>query len=412
MKPLCTNYKQATGESPVIRKFLNKLFIDRFRYRRQVAWQALKDAFFELVLTSCLPNKIQKQNRLLLIRLDAIGDYILFRNFIETLKKSAKYANYSVTLCGNILWRDLAEALDTNFIDRFIWIERSRFRTSLFYRFAILREIRRSGFSVALHSVFSRDFYWGDQIIRHSEAEVRIGFDGDCANMQARQKIKSAAYYTDLIRDTVPHRFEFDRNRFFFETCSQSIADVKKPNVTVEKKAEFKNSIVIFPGASQAWKQWPIAAYAEICNLLLKKTKSELLICGAASDIELAKHIVGVSTEPPRIKNLAGKTSLLELAQILSSCKLLVSNDTSAVHIAAAVSAKAIVAISAGNHYGRFLPYPRFAGLRMVCVFPDSIEKMPEKQRIGLYHENSLGTTITTIEVKSVLNAIRRCGIK
>ena len=48
------------------------------------------------------PSKIIKPKSLLLIRLDAIGDYILFRNFIEELKKDEKYKHYSITLLGNI----------------------------------------------------------------------------------------------------------------------------------------------------------------------------------------------------------------------------------------------------------------------------------------------------------------------
>ena len=412
MKPPSTNRESAASRCALIRRFFHKLLFDRFRYRRQLVWQALQDIFFELLFTPRLPKVHQKRGCLLLVRLDAIGDYILFRNFIEVLKNSEKYAQYSITLCGNILWRDLAEALDSEFVDHFIWVDRGRFRNSLFYRFDILRQIRRSGFSVAIHPVFSRDFYWGDQIIRHSQANLRIGFNGDCTNMQTRQKIESDKYYTNLIRDEVTYQFEFERNKVLFEACLKSSIRMFKPKIALQKKHEFKNSIVIFPGASQVWKQWPATAYAETCSFLLKKTQSEFLICGSPADKELAEHIRTLNSQWNRIKNFAGKTSLLELAQILASCRLLISNDTSAVHIAAAVGTKAIVAISAGNHYGRFLPYPHVADQRMACVFPYPIQKMPEKERLRLYYNSGIGTSIKTIEVERVVAAIRHCGIK
>lgn len=74
-----------------------------------------------------ISNEI-KPNYLLLIRLDAIGDYVFFRNFIELLKKSKKY---NITLIGNSVWKNLAVGLDGEFIDSFIWFDRNRFNKDL-----------------------------------------------------------------------------------------------------------------------------------------------------------------------------------------------------------------------------------------------------------------------------------------
>lgn len=53
---------------------------------------------------------------------------------------------------------------------------------------------------------------------------------------------------------------------------------------------------------------------------------------------------------------------------MLSNAVMLLSNDTSAIHIAAAVGTKTIC-ITKGVHFGRFVPYPHelFSGLRCVC---------------------------------------------
>lgn len=58
------------------------------------------------------PSKEIQPKSLLLIRLDAICDYVLFRNYIELLKTSEKYKDYSITLLGNIAWKNLCEELD------------------------------------------------------------------------------------------------------------------------------------------------------------------------------------------------------------------------------------------------------------------------------------------------------------
>jgi ADP-heptose:LPS heptosyltransferase len=56
------------------------------------------------------------------------------------------------------------------------------------------------------------------------------------------------------------------------------------------------------------------------------------------------------------ITNLIGATSLSELASIIKGARLLIANETSAIHIAAAVSTSAICVLG-GGHYGRFMPY-------------------------------------------------------
>ena len=72
-----------------------------------------------------------RKNTMLILRTDAIGDYILFRNFIKYIKESEKYRHYSIALCGNELWKDLAENYDNEFVDSFIWIDKTKFfRTS------------------------------------------------------------------------------------------------------------------------------------------------------------------------------------------------------------------------------------------------------------------------------------------
>ena len=60
-----------------------------------------------------------------------------------------------------------------------------------------------------------------------------------------------------------------------------------------------------------------------------------------------------------KLINLVGKTSLIELIAILNKGELLLSNETSAPHIAVALDRLNIFVIYNGNHFGRFIPYPR-----------------------------------------------------
>jgi len=105
--------------------------------------------------------KFSEQTRypktLLLIRLDAIGDYVLIRNIFQRLKQSKKFKGYKITLCGNIVWKDLAETFDKDGIDDFIWLNRKKFNNNPFYKFGLLKKVYKSGFEVVVDTTFSRE---------------------------------------------------------------------------------------------------------------------------------------------------------------------------------------------------------------------------------------------------------------
>ena len=101
---------------------------------------------------------------LLIVQIEGIGDYILFRNFLEALKTSERYKGYSITFCGNESCKDIALAFDSQTVSNFIWIKNNSFKRHLFYRFASLAKIRKKGFEVVINPVYSRDSILEDSI--------------------------------------------------------------------------------------------------------------------------------------------------------------------------------------------------------------------------------------------------------
>ena len=71
------------------------------------------------------------KNRVLIVRLDAIGDYVLWRNCLRFIRDCAKYRDSHLTVLGNPAWRNLAETFDADCADEWIWVEN---RNSLFRR--------------------------------------------------------------------------------------------------------------------------------------------------------------------------------------------------------------------------------------------------------------------------------------
>lgn len=82
-------------------------------------------------------------------------------------------------------------------------------------------------------------------------------------------------------------------------------------------------------------KQWPIEHFATLINLL-REQGINICILGSAKDSETGSKIEALCQFP--IFNLCGKTSLVDVIDILASCRVAVSNDSGLMHIAAAVN--------------------------------------------------------------------------
>jgi len=316
------------------------------------------------IMTSCMINwpyrRKSTHKSILLIRLDAIGDYVLFRNYIAVLKKEGEYKDYKITLVGNIVWKELAEVLDDDKIDRFVWVDRKKFDKDWFYRYKKLKEIGSQRYKIVIHATFSREFYYGDWIVKTVQAEKKIGSEGDLSNISRWRKKISDRFYTRLIPAKEGVMFEFYRNREFFENFLGANIDVKKPMIqsttSIEKFALPKNYIVLFIGASDESRIWSIENFVEIAAYVVDRFGYEVVICGGPADIENAEKFEELFHK--RFFNLVGVTTLSELSAILYAAKLLISNETGAVHIAVAVDTPVLV-LSNGNQLGRFNPYPK-----------------------------------------------------
>jgi heptosyltransferase-2 len=90
------------------------------------------------------------------------------------------------------------------------------------------------------------------------------------------------------------------------------------------------------PGAEYGpAKRWPAERFVETAVALQKKTNCRWAAFGAAADRELAEKIG--KDAGGNILNLAGQTTLQELAAALKICELVVTNDTGPMHLASAV---------------------------------------------------------------------------
>jgi heptosyltransferase-1 len=92
---------------------------------------------------------------------------------------------------------------------------------------------------------------------------------------------------------------------------------------------------VLHPGARWASKLWPAASWARLAERLWEQGL-QIALTGSCADQPLVTEITAQTRSP--VLNLAGRTSLAELAAILRRARLAVTTDTGTMHLAAALA--------------------------------------------------------------------------
>jgi len=84
-------------------------------------------------------------------------------------------------------------------------------------------------------------------------------------------------------------------------------------------------------------RRWSQQEFLELARGLLAELNVRLLFIGAPSEAPYVTETVGQLGGDGRVVNLAGKTSLGELLAIMERCRILVSNDSGPLHLAASL---------------------------------------------------------------------------
>ena len=308
-----------------------------------------------------------QQNELeliLLIRQDAIGDFVMWLDTAKEYRKLYPPDKYKIILAGNASWCDLAEELP--YWDKVIPVDVKKFKTFSRYRWKLLRKIRKLKIETAVQPTFSREFYNGDSLIRASSAHHKVGSIGDMSNRSWLKKRLSDRWHTKLIPASSVSMTELERNAEFFSGFSRSPYYTSFPRIVVPKSwitSELKNQTfyVLVPGTSGSveGKEWPPSSFSNLAAKVYKQTGWKGIICGVKNEHFLGEKIREQCNAP--LQNMSGQTSLAELAGLLSKSRLTISNDTGTVFISSAVGTRS-VCILGGGHFGRFLPYPDIDG--------------------------------------------------
>jgi len=179
--------------------------------------------------------------------------------------------------------------------------------------------------------------------------------------------------------------------------------NLKEQLIKLEIDSE-KPSIAICPGAEFGpAKRWPSNYYAEVCNEYLSRSWN-ILVFGSNNDEKIGNNIQkGIDKDlSDQFFNLIGKTSLIDVIDLLSHCKKVVTNDSGLMHIAAAVDTP-LVAV-----YGPSSPKftPPLIDNHVVLRKSEGFDSIREGSEEHGYHESLIA--IKPIEVLEGLDRLKK----
>jgi ADP-heptose:LPS heptosyltransferase len=327
-----------------------------------------------MFLVKALPAK-RGSRHLLVIKLDGIGDYILFRNMLIYIRNSKRFEKHKITFLGNSEWREIFDRFDKSAADNVIWIDKKKLKKNIYYRFSLLWRVRSLATSDVLNCVFSRSILLDDAFAFVATGATKIAMKGDNINRGENNKGIDGIIYSDIYETGGGGVFESVVNSQFVEY----VLNIKNVSIAIgfnEASAIAKpieRYIVLFLGAGNPRRKWPIENFLKCAEYASDKFNLEPVLCGGPGDVEDARKFLDRYKGPAH--NYTAKTTLTEYIQLVRHAKLTVSVDTGPLHIAAATGCP-VIGLFSGKFYKRFAPYPKEIEPEFYPVYPDFVDEL------------------------------------
>jgi len=282
----------------------------------------------------------EKINKILVIKLRAIGDVLLSTAVLKNLRY-----NFPNAKIDFLTEPPAKEIVDGNpFIDELIIFEREKNNLIKFW------ELRKRKYDLVI-DLFCNPRSALLTFITGAKYRVGYAFRG-----------RSYAYNVKLKpRKEVHHNVEFNLDAL--RAIGLEIIDKEiyiQLNEEAEKFAEkfwkennLNGKMVIALNPSGTWetKRWGIEKFAKLGDIIAKNFNAKILILwGNQKELEDAQKIFSIMEEKPLIPP---KTNLKQLASILKRCSFTISNDSGPMHISTAVGTPTLGIYGPTNPYAQ-----------------------------------------------------------
>lgn len=291
------------------------------------------------------------RQHILLIRLDAMGDMVLSTGFVREVRRNhpAAYITLLVSPAIYPLVQKCPYANRILVLDKLLfYIDKKRF-------FAELLQLCAENFWSERYAI-SICPQWGDdktasQLAAYlSGSQRRVGYSCNVDTVYG-YPVKDTRMESALMTDSyvIPADIihEAERMLYLLRLMEMNVADEHMEiwySQADAQKAEMllqggrqsgRFMVAIGLGAGQESRKYPVEKYAEALQGICRQWEVYFVLLGGKKEQEDAESLQALL--PAGLTcNLAGQTSVLETAAVLSLCSMYIGNDTGVMHMAAA----------------------------------------------------------------------------
>ncbi len=272
---------------------------------------------------------MNKFKNILIVRTDRMGDVVLTIPAIRALRETYPLAR--ITLWMSRSTKELAAGLP--FIDEIIIEYKTRGWFGFFEQVAILRK-KKFDLAIIFHTKKRTNAacFLAGIPYRLGYRNNKFGFLLNHPVVDERHLgIKhEAEYCMDLLKHIGVNGTDLK-----LQVSRDKEADIWAQDFFTKHKLSGKPVIAMHPAASCPTRFWPVEFYADLADRLIRENKVAVIIVGDKLVQPAAGKIIARAGNGAI--DVAGQTSLSQLISLISLCRVLISNDSGPVHLAAAV---------------------------------------------------------------------------
>ncbi len=197
----------------------------------------------------------------------------------------------------------------------------------------------------------------------------------------------------------------------YLKLDEQEIAQTKVKFAGLLKNESGRSVFGFCPGAEFGpAKRWPHYHYAKLAEILINEGKA-VRIFGSKKDEKAGEQIIQSLPEElrPYCVNLAGKTDLNEVVDLIAGCDMVISNDSGLMHIAAALF-RPLIALY-GPTSPRYTP-PLSPFANVIRLIKGDLIKVRKGDGADGYHQSLIDITPEMVleRIKGFRDSFRRIG--
>ncbi len=350
------------------------------------------------------PSKTPERQKILVLRLGAMGDLIHLSATLASIK--AQHPNCDIHLMTSAMYQEMANCIPS--VSKVWTFNKNKLGDLCQKAF----RARREGFTAGINlqpSVKTHLFFTLAGILPCASYKKQ--------KLKQRGREQRSLKRFHAVEDFYqPFRRILDLSDSAHFRTKLLLPNKSEPDSISATKNNPTYHIGIIPGvgAKRSNRAWSTKQYQELLQQLIERVESAALpikklnisIIGGPDEVELGNAIA--TTHPQHVTNACGTLSILETAQLLQDCDLVIGGDTGPTHLASSLGCP-MVSIYGPTAVSRTGPVSSVHADRITTIVPpEDLLCWPCEAPVCPLSDEENMACMHQITVQDVLNAVTR----